>query len=327
MPPVTIEQRLLYSGLTALVLGLLMGPATIAYLRRLKVGQTVRDDGPASHLKKSGTPTMGGVLFIFPVAVAVLIWSPAAEFQAILAWLWLVLGFGLIGFMDDYIKVVKRQSLGLRAREKLIGQFLVGTVFYFMLRHLGISPTLSVPFTDWSLNLGWLYWPFIVFVSTAEANAVNLTDGIDGLCGTTFLIATVAFLVVASTLGVPAVALTAATLIGGLLAFLRLNWHPAKVFMGDVGSLALGGALTGMAVLSKTELLLVPIGLVFLLEVLSDIIQVTYFRYSGGKRVFRMAPVHHHFELSGWSEQKIVAVWCTINIIGGIVGLLSLSIR
>jgi phospho-N-acetylmuramoyl-pentapeptide-transferase len=221
--------------------------------------------------------------------------------------------------------VVKKQSLGLRAREKLVGQFLVGTVFYFMLRHLGISDVVSIPFTTWSLKLGWTYWLFIVFVSTAEANAVNLTDGIDGLLGTTFIISMVAYLIIGLVKEVPVVALTASALIGGLLAFLRFNWHPARVFMGDVGSLALGGALTGAAVLSKTELLLIPIGLVFLLEVLSDIIQVAYFRYSGGKRVFRMAPVHHHFELSGWSELRVVAVWCMINIIGSIIGLLSLS--
>lgn len=321
----TIEQRLLYAGLTSLLLGLMIGPALIGYLRRLKVGQTVRDDGPATHLKKNGTPTMGGALFLLPLAVALFVWVPASALQQVLAWLWLVLGFGLIGFVDDYIKVVKKQSLGLRAREKLIGQFLVGTVFFFMLRYLGISTALSVPFTSWNLQLGWLYWPFVVFISMAEANAVNFTDGIDGLLGATFLISSLAYLFIGLVRDVPAVSLASAALIGGLLAFLRFNWHPAKIFMGDVGSLALGGALAGAAVLTKTELLLIPVGVIFLLETLSVVIQVTYFRLSGGKRVFRMAPVHHHFELLGWSEVKVVTVWCIINIFGGILGLMSLS--
>lgn len=321
----TIEQRLLYAGLTALLLGLVIGPALIVYLRRVKVGQTVRDDGPATHLRKNGTPTMGGALFLIPLAVALLAWVPASALQSALAWLWLVLGFGLIGFVDDYIKVVKKQALGLRAREKLTGQFLVGTVFFFMLRYLGVSTVLTVPFTSWNLQLGWLYWPFVVFIGMAEANAVNLTDGIDGLVGTTFLVSAVAYLIIGLVRDIPSVALASAALIGGLLAFLHFNWHPAKVFMGDVGSLALGGALAGAAVLTKTELLLVPIGLVFLLETLSVVIQVVYFRFSGGKRIFRMAPVHHHFELLGWSEVKVVTIWCAINIIGGILGLVSLS--
>ncbi len=320
----TIEQRLLYAGLTAMVLGLLIAPALIGYFRKLRVGQTVREDGPASHMKKSGTPIMGGVLFLLPLTVSLLLWTPLKSIQPLLAWLWLVLGLGLIGFMDDYLKVVKKQSLGLRAREKLVGQFLVGTVFYFMLRYLGVSDQVTVPVVGWVLELGWFYWPFVVFIAMAEANGVNLTDGVDGLCGTSFLIASVAYLLIGLIKDVPVVALTAATTIGGLLAYLRFNWHPAKIFMGDVGSLALGGALVGWAVLTKTELLLIPIGVVFLLETLSDIIQVTYFRYSGGKRVFRMAPVHHHFELGGWSEVKIVAVWALLNIAGGIVGLLLL---
>lgn len=319
-----IEQRLLYGGLTAMVLGLLIAPALISYFRKLRVGQTVRDDGPASHLKKSGTPTMGGVLFLLPLTASLLFWAPLENIQPLLAWLWLVLGLGLIGFTDDYLKVVKKQSLGLRAREKLVGQFLVGTVFYFMLRYLGVSDQVTVPVVGWVLDLGWLYWPFVVFIAMAEANGVNLTDGVDGLCGTSFLISAVAYLLIGLIKDAPVVVLTAAATIGGLLAYLRFNWHPAKIFMGDVGSLALGGALVGWAVLTKTELLLVPIGIVYLLETLSDIIQVTYFRYSGGKRVFRMAPVHHHFELGGWSEVKIVAVWALVSTIGGVAGLLLL---
>ncbi|MGI6357624.1 MAG: phospho-N-acetylmuramoyl-pentapeptide-transferase [Bacillota bacterium] len=320
-----IERLLLRAGLTSLVLGLLLGPVLIVHLKRLRVGQTVRDDGPSTHLSKTGTPTMGGLIFLIPVVVSLLLWIPFDQLQPLLVWLWLLLGFGVIGFVDDYLKVVKKRSLGLRAREKLLGELLVGTLFFFMLRYLGVPDHLTVPVVGWQISLGWLYWPFVVFVSIAEANAVNLTDGVDGLCGTSFLITSVAYLFIGWIKDVPVVSLTAAAMIGGLLAYLRFNWHPAKVFMGDVGSLALGGALTCWAVLTKTELLLIPIGVVYLLETLSDVIQVTYFKLTGGRRVFRMAPIHHHFELGGWSEVKIVAVWSILSVAGGIIGLLILA--
>jgi phospho-N-acetylmuramoyl-pentapeptide-transferase len=322
---VDIERLLLRAGLTSLVLGLLLGPVLIVHLKRLRVGQTVRDDGPSTHLSKTGTPTMGGLIFLIPVVVSLLLWIPFDQLQPLLVWLWLLLGFGVIGFVDDYLKVVKKRSLGLRAREKLLGELLVGTLFFFMLRYLGVPDHLTVPVVGWQISLGWLYWPFVVFVSIAEANAVNLTDGVDGLCGTSFLITSVAYLFIGWIKDVPVVSLTAAAMIGGLLAYLRFNWHPAKVFMGDVGSLALGGALTCWAVLTKTELLLIPIGVVYLLETLSDVIQVTYFKLTGGRRVFRMAPIHHHFELGGWSEVKIVAVWSILSVAGGIIGLLILA--
>lgn len=325
MRNVDIERLLLRAGLTSLVLGLLLGPVLIVHLKRLRVGQTVRDDGPSTHLSKTGTPTMGGLIFLIPVVVSLLLWIPFDQLQPLLVWLWLLLGFGVIGFVDDYLKVVKKRSLGLRAREKLLGELLVGTLFFFMLRYLGVPDHLTVPVVGWQISLGWLYWPFVVFVSIAEANAVNLTDGVDGLCGTSFLITSVAYLFIGWIKDVPVVSLTAAAMIGGLLAYLRFNWHPAKVFMGDVGSLALGGALTCWAVLTKTELLLIPIGVVYLLETLSDVIQVTYFKLTGGRRVFRMAPIHHHFELGGWSEVKIVAVWSILSVAGGIIGLLILA--
>lgn len=320
-----IEQRLLYAGITALIAGLVTGPFIIPLLRRLKVGQTIREDGPVTHFKKSGTPTMGGVLFIIGVLLASLVWTPANMRSPALAWLWLVLGFGVIGFVDDYIKVVKRQSLGLRAREKLIGQVLVSGVFYLMIRWLGVSSSIAVPFAGWSIDLGWLYLPFVIIWAIGFSNAVNLTDGVDGLVGSTMTIAALAYLLTGLVTGNTAVAVLNAALIGGLLAFLRFNWHPARVFMGDVGSLALGGALAGSAILTKTELSLLLIGLVFVLETLSVIIQVVYFRLSGGKRIFRMAPVHHHFELVGWPELKVVVIWCLLGALGGLLGLAGLA--
>ncbi|MGI6343600.1 MAG: phospho-N-acetylmuramoyl-pentapeptide-transferase [Bacillota bacterium] len=319
------ELRLLGVAATALLLGLLLGPVVIPLLRRLRAGQTTREDGPATHLKKSGTPTMGGIIFLLPTVVSLILWVPAAERQAALAWLWLVLGSGLIGFVDDYIKVVKKQSLGLMARYKLLGQLLVATVFYLMLRLLGLDETLVIPWLGWEISLGWGYLGLVVLMNIAATNAVNLTDGVDGLASSCVIISSLAYLFVGLVTDNLVVAIAAAAMIGGLLAFLRFNWHPAQVFMGDVGSLALGAGLAGAAILTKTELLLIPIGIVYVLEALSDILQVTYFRLTGGKRIFKMAPLHHHFELSGWSETRVVALWCALSALGAAVGLVGLS--
>ncbi len=321
----TLEMRLLSAALTALLIGLAMGPAILPILRRLKVQQTVREEGPASHLKKAGTPTMGGVLFLIPLVIAAIIFVPAKDRPRAAAWLWLVLGSGLVGFLDDYIIVVKRQSLGLRAREKLVGQILVALIFYGMLVYLGHSRELIVPFLGLRIDLGWLYLPFVVLIVLSAGNGANLTDGVDGLLGSTMVVTSLTYLFIGLVTEVEVVAVLSAALIGALLAFLRFNWHPASVFMGDVGSLALGGALSGAAILTKTELLLIPIGIILVIETLSLIIQVMYFRRTGGRRFFRMAPIHHHFELGGWSEVKVVAVWCLTSVVGSLVGLWALS--
>lgn len=267
---------------------------------------------------------MGAFLFLLPLIIVAFFFVPAGDVQIAVAWFWLVLGLALVGFLDDYIKVVKQQSLGLRAREKLIGQTLVALVFYGMLKYMGHSHDILIPFFGWRLALDWLYLPLVILLTMGTGNATNLTDGVDGLLATTVIIACLAYVFIGLVTGVEVIAVLAAILVGSLLAFLRHNWHPAKIFMGDVGSLALGGALAGAAILTKTELLLLPIGIVFVLETLSLIIQVVYFRRTGGKRFFRMAPVHHHFELGGWSEVNIVWLWCAVGVVGGIVGLLAL---
>lgn len=319
-----IEIRLLLATLAALLIGLAVGPMILPALRRLKIQQTIREEGPASHLKKGGTPTMGGLIFLVTLVIVVLIFVPAADRLLAATWLWLVLGLGVVGFLDDYIKVVRRQSLGLRAREKLLGQLLVAVVFYGMLKYLGHSSDVIVPIFGWRLAIDWLYLPFVIFLTMAGANGANLTDGVDGLLASTMIVACLAYVFIGLATGLEVIALLSAALLGALLAFLRFNWHPAAVFMGDVGSFALGGALAGAAMLTKTELLLLPIGIMFVIETLSLIIQVVYFRRTGGKRFFRMAPIHHHFELSGWSEVKVVFAWCILGVIGGIIGLLLL---
>lgn len=319
-----MEIRLLLAAISALLVTLASGPLIIPVLRRLKIGQTVREDGPASHLKKSGTPTMGGLIFLLSLVLVALFLVPTAERMLAAAWLWLVLALGVIGFLDDYIKVVKRQSLGLRAREKLLGQILVALVFYGLLQNLGHSSSVIVPLGGWQLELGWLYLPCVVFLTMAAGNGSNLTDGVDGLLASTMVVICLAYIFIGLATGVTVVAVLNTILLGALLAYLRFNWYPASVIMGDVGSLALGGAAAASAMLTKTELLLLPIAIVFVVETLSLIIQVVYFRRTGGKRFFRMAPIHHHFELGGWSEVKVVGAWCLLSIIGGIIGLMLL---
>ncbi|NLW16969.1 MAG: phospho-N-acetylmuramoyl-pentapeptide-transferase [Firmicutes bacterium] len=316
--------RLLFATISALLLGLVTGPIILPVLRRLKIRQTVREEGPATHLKKTGIPTMGGVIFLLPLVIVAILFVPASDRLLAVTWLWVVLGLAVVGFLDDYIKVVRKQSLGLRAREKLLGQLLVAVVFYAMLKYLGHSTEVVVPIWGWRLALDWLYLPFVILIVMAAGNGANLTDGVDGLLASSSIVTCLAYVFIGLTTGVEVIALLMAALVGALLAYLRFNWHPADVFMGDVGSLALGGAFAGAAILTKTELLLVPICIVFVIETLSLIIQVVYFRRTGGKRFFRMAPIHHHFELGGWSEVKVVGLWCLLSMIGGIMGLLLL---
>jgi phospho-N-acetylmuramoyl-pentapeptide-transferase len=268
---------------------------------------------------------MGGLIFAVASLIAVIPFLPAEGRFELITVIMLGIGFGLIGFIDDFLKVVRHRSLGLRAREKTLGQMIVGLLFLILIARLGVSTIVRIPFTETAVSLGVLYWPLIlILVAYGGSNAVNLTDGIDGLASSTTIIAFLAYAYICVSQGRWALAIYVAALIGALAAFLVFNHHPAKVFMGDIGSFFLGGILAGLAVVTKTELYLVIIGGVFVAEAVSVMLQVVYFRLTGGKRLFKMSPLHHHFELSGWSEGTVWAVWCTAGIILAAIGLLAL---
>lgn len=308
----------------AFLLSAIIGVFTIPMLRRLKFGQSIREEGPKAHLKKQGTPTMGGLIFLISIIISTLVLSyinDALTTHTIVL-LIVVVGFGLIGFLDDFIIVVMKRNLGLTSIQKLIGQIIVAIIAFFLLK---LSPLFStaifIPFTDFSIDLGVFYVAFLVFWLVGFSNAVNLTDGLDGLVGGTSTIAFSAFGVLALTYGQNDIALFAFIVAGAMLGFLLFNLKPAKVFMGDTGSLALGGALAMLAVLIKQELLLLVIGLVYVIETLSVILQVISFKTTG-KRIFKMSPIHHHFELSGWSEWKVVLVFWAIAFMAAIIPVL-----
>jgi phospho-N-acetylmuramoyl-pentapeptide-transferase len=336
-----ITFRTAAATLTALFLSFLAGPALIRALARLRVGQPIREIGPA-HQAKAGTPTMGGLLILLSLAVAVLLWS---ELDNRMVWivLGLTIGYGALGFVDDYRKVTQRTSDGVSARAKLFWQFLLafGVALAIYLQP-GFSGQLSVPFfKDLTPHLGILYIPFAMLVIVAFSNAVNLTDGLDGLAigpvmitaGTFLLLAYAAgnkaiseYLAIAYVPGAGQLAIFCGALVGGGLGFLWFNTYPAQLFMGDVGSLALGGALGTIAVLVQQEILLVVVGGIFMLEMFSVMIQVASFKLTG-KRVFLMAPIHHHYEKQGWAEQKIVVRFWIVSIILALVALSSLKLR
>ncbi len=300
------------------ILAVILGPLTIPLLRRLKFGQQVRDDGPQGHLKKAGTPTMGGAIILLAFTLSFLKFSVTdIDFYVLLI---ATLGFGLIGFLDDYIKIVFKRSLGLTARQKLIGQLACSAVICVLLWQSNHSTVLAVPGTSWGFDLGWFYYPFIILMMLAISNAVNFTDGLDGLLSGTSAIALAAFALIAMQLSEIAAAVCAAAMIGAVLGFLVFNAHPAKVFMGDTGSLGIGGAIGAIAILTKTELLFLVIGGIFVIEMLSVVIQVVSFK-TRGKRVFKMSPIHHHFELSGWSEWRVVITFWLAGIVLAGLGL------
>ena len=304
---------------TSFLLAVLLGPLFIPLLRRLKFGQQIRDDGPQSHLKKSGTPTMGGIMIMIALMIAFLRFSDKTdEFWVLLT---ASLGFGLVGFLDDYIKIVFKRSLGLTARQKLLGQLLFSVVVCAMLYNMNHSTALSVPGTDWSFDLGWFYYPFVVIIMFAASNSVNFTDGLDGLLAGTSAIAFGAFTIVALQFAAHESAIFSAAMVGAVLGFLVYNANPAKVFMGDMGSLGIGGGIAAVAILTKTELLLIIIGGVFVMEMLSVILQVGSFKLRG-KRIFKMSPIHHHFELVGWSEWKVVTVFWFVGLVLAAIGLM-----
>jgi phospho-N-acetylmuramoyl-pentapeptide-transferase len=312
--------NVILSLIIALILALLTYPAYIKRMVKLQYGQQIREDGPKVHAGKAGTPTMGGVIFLLAAAVTIIIFTGSSP----AAWLILLvmLVCGAIGFIDDYRKIVSKQSLGLRARSKLVGQLLIAAVFALLLYLLGYyDPLIVLPFLDLTINLGFFYPVFLFLVVVAATNAVNLTDGVDGLAAGITIIVLVAFLYIGFTNEQSVVMLVCAALIGATAGFLVFNRHPARLFMGDVGSLGLGGALSALAVITKSELFLIIIGGIYVVETLSVIAQVASFQLTG-KRVFLMAPLHHHFELKGWTEWKVVLVFWGTAAIFALMGVL-----
>ncbi|WP_416151044.1 phospho-N-acetylmuramoyl-pentapeptide-transferase [Salipaludibacillus sp. HK11] len=317
-----LEQGLLFTLLLSFLLSVFLLPIFIPFLRRLKFGQSIREEGPKSHQKKTGTPTMGGIVIIISIVLSATVM--AAQFQTIgveVALLLLVMvGFGLLGFLDDYIKVVKKRNLGLTSKQKFLGQVAISALVYFILVQTGVSTEVHVPGTTLSIEFGWFYLPLIIVMLVGASNAVNLTDGLDGLLAGTAAVAFGAFAIIAYSVDLLTVSLFSIAVVGAVLGFLVFNAHPAKVFMGDTGSLALGGGLAMIAILTKMELLLVVIGGVFVIETLSVIIQVASFK-TRGKRIFKMSPLHHHYELSGWSEWRVVVTFWLVGIIFAITGV------
>jgi len=305
-------QIMLWTTGIAFIIAVILGPLFIPFLRRLKFGQSIREEGPKGHQKKAGTPTMGGIIILLALAITSLKFAEGSYEVYLL--IFVTLAYGLVGFLDDYIKVVMKRNLGLRARQKLLGQILVGVVMYIVLHWSGLlDTTITLPFIDQTFDLQWFYLPFLVFVMIGTSNAVNLTDGLDGLAAGTTAIAFGSYAVLAWWTSNPEVAIFCAAMVGAVLGFLVFNAHPAKVFMGDTGSLAIGGALAAVAILTKTEFWLALIGGVFVAEVLSVMIQVVSFQ-TFGKRVFKMSPLHHHFELVGWSEWRVVGTFWTVGL-------------
>lgn len=301
--------------LVAALLVLVTGPKMIPELHKLKFGQSIREEGPKSHQAKSGTPTMGGIMIILSLAIVSAVFGPLS-LELGLALL-ITLGHFLLGFLDDYIKVVKKQNLGLKAKQKLLGQIVIAVlVAYFG----GLPTDLWVPFVG-NIDLGPAFYALLLFVLVGTSNAVNLTDGLDGLASGTVIAASLSYMVICLWQGKPELAVFCGAMAGACLGFLKFNAHPAKIFMGDTGSLALGGALAAAGILTHTEVLLAIIGIIFVCEAMSVIIQVTSFKTTG-KRVFLMSPIHHHFELKGWSETRVVRTFWFIGLVGGIAGLL-----
>ena len=306
--------------LISFIISALLGPVVIPYLRKLKVGQTTRDDGPQSHLKKTGTPTMGGIMILLAVVITSLIYMK--DYPKILPILFLTLGFGIIGFIDDYIKVVLKRSMGLRAWQKMALQIVVTGLFvYYLLTFHPEMLLMKIPFMSGKLlDLGILSIPAVFIVVIGTVNGTNFTDGLDGLASSVTVMVATFFSVVAIGTGSGIEPITCAV-VGALLGFLLFNVHPASVFMGDTGSLALGGFVAGAAYMLQMPIFIMIVGAIYLIEVLSVMMQVSYFKITKGKRIFKMAPIHHHFELCGWSETRVVAVFSIVTALLCLVAL------
>ncbi len=339
-----ITLRAIFSALTALVICLVFGPRLIRWLTAANIGQSVRDDGPESHLSKAGTPTMGGAMIVLAVAISTLLWSDLAVRQVWFV-LFVTLGFAAVGWVDDYRKVMLSNSAGLSAREKLLWQTLVAgvaVVAVYFTSNDDIQLTLTIPiFKDADIFLGWVFIPFAFLVIVGTSNAVNLTDGLDGLAilptvmvaaGLGLISYLAGHAIFADYLHIPNVkgsgelTVFCSAMIGAGLGFLWFNTYPAQVFMGDVGALSLGGALGAISIMVRQELVLFIMGGIFVLEAVSVIMQVTSYKLTG-KRIFRMAPIHHHFELKGWPEPRIIVRFWIITVILVLVGLSTLKLR
>ena len=310
----------------AFAVSMLVTARMIPLLRHKQFGQFIREEGPQAHLSKAGTPTMGGIAFIIGITVAIVVsmFMKGSDATGKIAILLSMFAFGAIGFLDDYNKVAKKQNEGLTPKQKLALQVIFGIALaIFMMIKEGT--TMLIPFFGKTVDFGILYIPFVVFIEVAMANAVNLTDGLDGLAASTSSIVACTFAIVGMTVhgGNEPMAVAGQAVFGALIGFLLYNHYPAKIFMGDTGSMALGGVLSAMAIVGHMEWLLPIAGLIYVIEALSVIIQVTYFKKTGGKRVFRMAPIHHHFELGGWHETKVVRVFCIFTLICCVIAFLS----
>lgn len=319
-----MDLSVLMPVILSFLVSVVLCPIIIPFLRRLKFGQTVRDEGPESHLKKNGTPTMGGLVILASILITSLIY--VKRYPDIIPVLFMTLGFGLIGFLDDYIKVVMKRSLGLTALQKMALQFIVTVVFiiyYFKVAEMDTG--IMIPFmggVSFTMPV-WLYVVFVFIVVLGTVNGVNFTDGLDGLAsGVTAIVAT--FFTIASLILNPAMTPITGAVVGALLGFLLFNTYPARVFMGDTGSLALGGFVASIALMLHMPLFIVIVGLIYLVEVISVILQVGYFKLTHGKRIFKMAPIHHHFELSGYSETQVVAAFSVITALLCLVGVMAL---
>ena len=338
-----ITFRSFFAILTGLVISLIIGPWCIKKLKELQIGQFIRENGPQSHQCKAGTPTMGGLMIIFTMLTSTLLW---ADLRNLYIWLLILvtLGFGFVGFLDDYLKVVKKHNLGLTGRQKLLGQVIIALVAALWLYFSpNFTPTLTIPFfEEVRPNLSWGYILLAVLVIVGTANAVNLTDGLDGLAIGPVTIASVFYAIFAYLAGnaiiarylkitfvpgVGEVTVFLGALAGAGIGFLWFNAYPAQVFMGDVGALALGGVLGTAALATKQEILLILVGGLFVVEALSVILQVSFFKVTNGRRIFRMAPIHHHFELKGWPEPKVIVRFWIIAIVLGILSLSTLKLR
>lgn len=312
----------IYAILIAFTINIFLCPLIIPFLTKLKFGQNVRDDGPKSHLIKSGTPTMGGIMILISLVISSIFFLK--DNKDAMAVLLVTIGYGIIGFIDDYIKVVKKRSLGLRAYQKIIGQFIItGLFLYYLYNFSNIGTDIYIPFTNGkTLELGILFIPFFFIVMVGTVNSVNLTDGLDGLASGVTVLVVVFFLFSALSVNTGLLPITGAA-VGSLLGFLLFNTHPAKVFMGDTGSLALGGLVASIAIIMKMPLFILIVGIIYVLEAISVMLQVGYFKLTKGKRLFKMAPLHHHFEQCGWKEVKVVIVFYIITAMACLIGFLS----
>ncbi len=316
-----IDPKIVMAIVISFIVASILGPIIIPLLHKLKFGQNIRQEGPKSHLKKAGTPTIGGLIFIFATIITMFVMVGNPTDEAMIA-LYSFVGFGFVGFLDDLLKIIKKKNEGLTSGQKMILLLIVsGFLTWYAYKYIGTS--INIPFLNGQINLGLFYIPFAMFYFAGVTNAVNLTDGLDGLATSVTVLVTTFLGIISYNLGHISLAIFCVALAGALLAFLRFNAFPARVFMGDTGSLALGGAVAMVALILKMPLILVLIGIIYVIETLSVILQVASFKLTG-KRIFKMAPIHHHFEQLGWSETKIVSVFSIITVVFCFIAFASL---